>query len=56
MWWRAAPARERFKAGQPVFIAGYDIGNRGGLYAEYVAVPEDGALGRCPTASISTGR
>jgi NADPH2:quinone reductase len=28
------------KVGQPVFIAGWDIGFRGGLYAEYVAVPE----------------
>jgi NADPH:quinone reductase len=27
------------RAGQKVFIAGYDIGNRGGLYAEYVAAP-----------------
>jgi NADPH2:quinone reductase len=26
--------------GQPVVIAGWDIGFRGGLYAEYVAVPE----------------
>jgi len=31
----------RFREGQPVFVAGYDIGNRGGLFAEYVAVPED---------------
>ena len=31
----------RWREGQPVFIAGYDIGNRGGLYAEYVAVPQD---------------
>lgn len=30
----------RFKIGQRVFIAGYDIGNRGGLYAQYAAVPE----------------
>jgi NADPH:quinone reductase len=29
--------------GQPVFIAGYEIGNRGGLYAEYAAVPEKSA-------------
>jgi NADPH2:quinone reductase len=28
------------KVGQPVFIAGWDIGFRGGLYAEFVAVPE----------------
>jgi NADPH:quinone reductase len=31
------------KVGQPVFIAGYEIGNRGGLYAEYAAVPEKAA-------------
>lgn len=31
----------RWPEGQAVFIAGYDIGNRGGLYAEYVAVPQD---------------
>jgi NADPH2:quinone reductase len=31
------------KVGQPVFIAGYEIGNRGGLYAEYAAVPERAA-------------
>ena len=31
----------KLKVGQPVFIAGWDIGFRGGLYAEYVAVPED---------------
>jgi NADPH2:quinone reductase len=30
--------------GQKVFIAGYEIGNRGGLYAEYAAVPEEAAL------------
>jgi NADPH2:quinone reductase len=33
----------KLKAGQRVFIAGYDIGNRGGLYAQYAAVPEDAA-------------
>ena len=27
-----------------MFIAGYEIGNRGGLYAEYAAVPEKAAL------------
>jgi NADPH2:quinone reductase len=32
------------KVGQKVFIAGYEIGNRGGLYAEYTAVPEAAAL------------
>ena len=31
------------KIGQPVFIAGYEIGNRGGLYAEYAAVPAKAA-------------
>ena len=34
--------RER-KVGDRVFIAGYEIGNRGGLYAEYAAVPEQAA-------------
>ena len=33
-------AAGKLKVGQPVFIAGWDIGFRGGLYAEYVAVPE----------------
>ena len=32
------------KVGQPVFIAGYEIENRGGLYAEYAAVPEQAAF------------
>ncbi len=31
----------KLSAGQKVFVAGYDLGNRGGLYAEYVAAPED---------------
>src|SRR5262245_48072517 len=31
------------KIGQRVFIAGYEIGNRGGLYAQYAAVPEQAA-------------
>jgi NADPH2:quinone reductase len=31
------------QAGQKVFIAGYEIGNRGGLYAEYAAVPAKAA-------------
>jgi NADPH2:quinone reductase len=31
------------KVGQKVFIAGYEIGNRGGLYAEHAAVPEKAA-------------
>jgi NADPH2:quinone reductase len=29
------------KAGERVFVAGYDIGNRGGLYAEYAVAPAD---------------
>jgi NADPH2:quinone reductase len=33
----------RLKLGQRVFVAGYDIENRGGLYAEYAAVPESAA-------------
>jgi NADPH2:quinone reductase len=32
------------KVGQPVFIAGYEIANRGGLYAEFAAVPETAAF------------
>ncbi|HTS39011.1 MAG TPA: NADPH:quinone reductase [Xanthobacteraceae bacterium] len=35
-------AGAKLKEGQPVFIAGWDIGFRGGLYAEYAAVPENG--------------
>src|SRR5687767_4009546 len=31
----------KLRAGQKVFVAGYDLGNRGGLYAEYAAAPED---------------
>ena len=37
------PGARAFQVGQRVFIAGYEIGNRGGLYAEYVAVPEKAA-------------
>jgi len=37
------PGVTTLKVGQPVFIAGYEIGNRGGLYAEYAAVPEKAA-------------
>jgi NADPH2:quinone reductase len=33
-------ATGKLNVGQPVFIAGWDIGFRGGLYAEYAAVPE----------------
>jgi NADPH2:quinone reductase len=32
------------KVGQKVFVAGYEIGNRGGLYAEYATVPAEAAL------------
>ena len=32
---------KKLSAGQKVFVAGYDLGNRGGLYAEYVTAPED---------------
>ena len=38
---RVVASGGKLKTGQPVFIAGWDIGFRGGLYAEYVAVPED---------------
>jgi NADPH2:quinone reductase len=38
------PGVRTLKLGQPVFIAGYEIGNRGGLYAEYAAVPEQAAV------------
>jgi len=38
------PDVSTLKVGQPVFIAGYEIGNRGGLYAEYAAVPEQAAV------------
>jgi len=37
------PGAHAFKVGQRVFIAGYEIGNRGGLYAEYAAVSEKAA-------------
>lgn len=37
------PGVTTLKVGQPVFVAGYEIGNRGGLYAEYAAVPEKAA-------------
>jgi NADPH2:quinone reductase len=37
------PGVTTLKAGQQVFVAGYEIGNRGGLYAEYAAVPEQAA-------------
>ena len=38
------PDVRTLKLGQPVFIAGYEIGNHGGLYAEYAAVPEQAAV------------
>ncbi len=31
----------KLRVGQKVFVAGYDLGNKGGLYAEYVKAPED---------------
>jgi NADPH2:quinone reductase len=31
----------KLRAGQKAFVAGYDLGNKGGLYAEYVKAPED---------------
>ena len=37
------PGVNALKVGQRVFVAGYEIGNRGGLYAEYAAVPEQAA-------------
>jgi NADPH2:quinone reductase len=37
------PGVDSLNIGQKVFIAGYEIGNRGGLYAEYAAVPEPAA-------------
>jgi NADPH:quinone reductase len=37
------PGVSALKIGQPVFVAGYEIGNRGGLYGEYAAVPEQAA-------------
>ena len=40
----AGPEVRQRKVGQRVFVAGYEIGNRGGLYAEYAAVPEQAAL------------
>lgn len=38
------PGAGRLKVGQRVFIAGYEIENRGGLQAEYAAVPEQAAF------------
>lgn len=35
-----ANGSKRFKDGQPVFMASWDIDYKGGLYAEYVVVPE----------------
>ncbi|MBM3530536.1 MAG: zinc-dependent alcohol dehydrogenase family protein [Alphaproteobacteria bacterium] len=34
----------KLKPGDRVFVAGYEIGNAGGLYAEYAAAPESAAL------------
>jgi len=38
---RVVEGAGKLKVGQPVFVTGWDIGFRGGLYAEYVAVPEE---------------
>ena len=38
------PGVRGLSVGQPVFIAGYEIGNRGRLYAEYAAVPAQAAF------------
>jgi NADPH2:quinone reductase len=38
------PDVHALRVGQRVFVAGYEIGNRGGLYADYAAVPEKAAL------------
>jgi NADPH2:quinone reductase len=35
------PDVTKLRTGQRVFIAGYEIGNRGGLYAQFAAVPQD---------------
>jgi NADPH:quinone reductase len=40
----AGPGVTKIKAGDRVFVAGYEIENRGGLYAEYAAVPEGAAF------------
>jgi len=37
----AGPGVTTLRAGQKVFVAGYDIGNRGGLQAEYFCAPAD---------------
>jgi len=39
-----APGVTALKPGDRVFVAGYEIGNKGGLYAEYAAVPEAAAF------------
>ena len=46
----------KLKIGQRVFIAGYDIGNRGGLYAQYAAVPEDAVWPLPDLVSAERGR
>ena len=35
------PGVTKLRTGQKVFVAGYDLGNRGGLYAEYSTAPQD---------------
>jgi NADPH:quinone reductase len=42
----------KLKAGDPVFVAGYENGNKGGLYAEYAAVAEDAAWPLPPTVEM----
>ena len=37
----AGPGVKKLRSGQKVFVAGYDLGNKGGLYAEYAKAPED---------------
>jgi NADPH2:quinone reductase len=37
------PGVTRLRSGQKVFLAGYDLDNRGGLYAEYATAPEGAA-------------
>ncbi len=37
------PGVERLEPGQRVLVVGYDMGNRGGLYADHAAVPEAAA-------------
>jgi NADPH2:quinone reductase len=47
------PGASKFNEAQKVFIAGYDIGNRGGLYAEYAAVPEQAVWALAETVEFA---